>query len=114
MKYTIDAQGKNIGRIASEAAACLMGKKSTSFAKNTVADAQVEIVNATKADVIAKKKQSDSYVTYTGYRGGLNKESLGHLIDRRGMVEVFRRAVYRMIPDNKLRDRRMKNLTIKN
>jgi ribosomal protein L13 len=43
----------------------------------------------------------------------LNKESLGHLIDRRGMTEVFRRAVYRMLPDNKLRDRRMKNLIIK-
>ncbi len=114
MKHTIDAQGKKIGRVASEAAACLMGKKSVSFAKNTVVDATVEILNVAKADVIAKKKQADIYVTYTGFRGGLNKESLGHLIDRRGMIEVFRRAVYRMLPDNKLRDRRMKLLTIKN
>ena len=113
MKYTIDAQGKKIGRIASDAASTLMGKKSTSFAKNTVADVQVKIVNADKADVIAKKKESDKHVTFTGFRGGLNTESLGHLIERRGMVEVLKRAVYRMIPDNKLRDKRMKNLTIK-
>ena len=113
MKYTIDAQGKKIGRIASEAAASLMGKKSPSFAKNVVLDAHVEILNAAKADVTVRKKISDVYVTYTGHRGGLNKETLASLISRRGMGEVFRRAVYRMLPDNKLRDRRMKNLIIK-
>jgi large subunit ribosomal protein L13 len=98
MKHTIDAQGKKIGRVASEAAAVLLGKDSPSFAKNKVAERQVEIVNAGKADVIAKKKQDDVYVTYTGHRGGLNKETLGNLIARRGMKEVFRRAVYRMLP----------------
>ncbi len=112
MKHTIDAQGKKIGRIASQAAAVLMGKNSVSFAKNKVAAQPVEIINASKADITARKKTGDIYVTYTGYRGGLNKESLGHLIDRRGMQEVFRRAVSRMLPDNKLRDDRMKHLTI--
>ena len=74
MKYTIDAADKKIGRIASEAASCLMGKKSTSFAKNAVADAQVEIINAKRAYITAKKKEGgvgDDYVTYTGHRGGL-------------------------------------------
>lgn len=113
MKYTIDAQGKKIGRIASEAAATLMGKKSASFAKNTVSQAPVEIINASKADVTARKKDSDVYVTYTGHRGGLNKETLGELIERGGMSAVFRRAIRRMLPDNKLRDARMKNLIIK-
>lgn len=112
MKHTIDAQGKKIGRIASEAAACLMGKKSASFARNTVADVKVEISNASRADVTAHKRTSKVYVTYTGYRGGLNKEKLGERIDRRGMGEVLRTAIYRMLPNNKLRDRRIKNLTI--
>jgi large subunit ribosomal protein L13 len=113
MKHTIDAQGKRIGRIASQAASILMGKNSTSFAKNVVADAKVEITNSKAADVKTKKKIGDVYTTYTGHRGGLNKEKLGELIDRRGMNEVIKRAVYRMLPDNKLRDRRMKNLTVK-
>jgi large subunit ribosomal protein L13 len=113
MKHTIDAQGKKIGRIASQAAAALMGKNSVTFAKNIVAEGNVEIINAAQADITAKKKIGDVYVTYTGFRGGLNKERLGDLINRRGMTEVFRRAVYRMLPDNKLRDRRMKNLIIK-
>lgn len=113
MKYTIDAQGKKIGRVASEAAASLMGKKSATFARNTVSQITVEIVNATKTDMTAKKKTSDVYVTYTGHRGGLNKETLGALIERRGMDEVYRRAIRRMLPDNKLRTARMKNLIIK-
>lgn len=114
MKYTIDAQGKKIGRIASEAAACLMGKKSVSFAKNKVLQGTVEIVNAEKLDITAKKKVGDVYTTYTGFRGGLKNENLGALLDRRGIQEVLKRAIYRMLPNNKLRDLRIKNLTIKN
>jgi large subunit ribosomal protein L13 len=113
MKHTIDAQGKKIGRIASQAAAALMGKTSPAFAKNKVAQTTVEVVNAKLVDVSALKKTRDVYVTYTGFRGGLNKESLGELIERRGMTEVFRRAITRMLPDNKLRADRLKNLIIK-
>jgi large subunit ribosomal protein L13 len=113
MKHTIDAQGKKIGRIASEAASILMGKTSPAFAKNKVAAEKVEIINASKVDVTARKKTNDAYVTYTGFRGGLNSESLGELITRRGMTEVFRRAITRMLPNNRLRDERIKNLTVK-
>lgn len=113
MKYTIDAQGKKLGRVASEAASRLMGKHSVSFARNVVTPDKVEITNISKADVSANKKAKDVYVTYTGHRGGLNKESLGHLIARRGMTEVLRKAITRMLPSNKLRDLRLKNLTIK-
>ena len=113
MNYNIDAQGKKLGRICSEAASVLMGKNSVSFAKNKVAEAKVLISNVKLADITALKKIKDKYVTFTGFRGGLNTETLGALIARRGMGEVFRRAVYRMLPDNKLRDKRMKNLIIK-
>jgi large subunit ribosomal protein L13 len=113
MKYTIDAQNKKIGRIASEAAACLMGKRSVSFAKNKVQQETVEIINTDKLDITAKKKSDDVYVTYTGYRGGLKNESLGALMNRRGISEVLKRAIYRMLPNNKLRDQRIKKLTIK-
>ncbi len=113
MKHTIDAQGKKLGRVASEAASYLLGKSSATFAKNVVADIQVEITNAKDADVDAKKKKDDIYITYTGFRGGLYSENLGHLMKRKGMGEAFRRAVYRMLPNNKLRNERMKNLIIK-
>lgn len=113
MKHTIDAQGKKLGRIASQAAAMLLGKHSAKFAKNEVADAKVEIVNASRTDITALKKNRDTRVTYTGFRGGLNTETLGHLIERHGMTEVYRKAISRMLPNNKLRSERMKNLIIK-
>jgi len=113
MKYSIDAKDKKLGRVASQAAAMLMGKNNPAFTKNAVAADKVEIVNASAMDIDARKKTSDIYVTYTGHRGGLNSESLGALIDRRGMGEVMRRAVRRMLPNNKLRDRRMRNLMVK-
>jgi LCP family protein required for cell wall assembly len=73
----------------------------------------VEIINASKVDLTLKKKTDDTFVTYTGFRGGLKSESLGELINRRGMTEVFRRAVGRMIPRNRLHDDRIKNLIVK-
>jgi len=112
--YTIDAQGKKLGRVASEAAACLLGKNSVSFAKNLVVSTHVKIINAALTDINAIKKQNDAYVTYTGHRGGLKSESLGALKNRRGMQEVYKRTVYGMLPNNKLRERRMKNLVITN
>lgn len=113
MKHIIDAQNKKLGRIASQAAGVLLGKTSTSFAKNKVADVKVEIINVAKSDINAKKKAGDTYVTYTGHRGGLNTETLGKLISRKGVAEAFKIAVSRMLPNNKLKTARMKNLTIK-
>ncbi len=116
MKYTIDAADKKIGRIASEAAALLMGKSSVSFAKNTVSDVKVEIINAKRAYVTAKKKlggEGDDYVRYTGFRGGIKSLTLGEVIEKSGMEKVFYLAVYSMLPKNKLRALRLKNLTIK-
>jgi len=88
MKYTIDAADKKIGRIASEAAAILMGKKSVSFAKNNVENVKVEIVNAKRAYITAKKKAGgvgDDYVRYTGFRGGIKSQTLGEDIDIAGV-----------------------------
>ena len=109
---TIDAQGKHIGRVASEAAIHLLGKNMPTFARNVVANVKVHIINCAKAHVSEKKKLDKKYVVFTGFRGGLNTESLGHLIARKGTVEPFKRAVYRMLPNNSLRKKRMMNLTI--
>lgn len=110
--YTIDAQGKKMGRVAAEAASILMGKNTPTYARNIVPEVKVAIVNCAKADIDTKKKADKKYVTFTGFRGGINTETLGDLIDRKGADEAFRRAVYRMLPSNSLRKSMMKNLTI--
>jgi large subunit ribosomal protein L13 len=110
--YTIDAQGKRIGRVASEAATILMGKNSVNYVRNAAPDVKVAIINTSKAYISAKKKGDKEYVTFTGFRGGLDTEKLGDLIARKGTGEAFKRAVYRMLPSNALRKTMMKNLTI--
>jgi len=112
MNHTIDAQDKKIGRVASEAATLLMGKRTTAFVRNKVSGVKVTIINTSKANIDLKKKDDKEYVTFTGFRGGINTEKLSALIERKGTKEVFERAVYRMLPSNSLRKAMMKNLTI--
>lgn len=112
MNHTIDAQGKKLGRVASEVAHLLMGKNTVNFVRNKVSGIKVTLINTSKADFNVKKLKEKEYVTFTGFRGGLYTETLEHLIERKGASEVFERAVYRMLPSNTLRKQMMKNLTI--
>jgi len=111
MNYTIDAQGKKLGRVASEAASYLMGKNTTTYVRNAAPKVTVAIINASKAKIDDKKKES-IYVEFTGFRGGLNEVKMSKLIDEKGYSELFKRAVYGMLPQNSLKKEMMKNLTI--
>ena len=112
MKHVIDANNKKVGRVASQAAHFLMGKDSKDYKRNVVAQTSVEIINASKALITDKKMQELAYTIYSGYPGGLRSESLKQVADKRGYAEIFRRAVYGMLPTNTLRSRMIKNLTI--
>lgn len=112
MIYTIDAEGKKLGRVASEAASYLMGKNTTTYARNKAPEVKVNIINTSKAKIDAKKKESTIYVEFTGFRGGLNDVSMSKIIEKNGYSELFKRAVYGMLPQNKLKKVMMKNLTI--
>lgn len=109
--YTIDAKGKRLGNIATEAASILMGKDQVNFAKNIAANVTVTIENASKMD-IPEKKKGEIYQSYSGYPGGRNEETLEHLGKRLGYAEVVRRTVAGMLPNNKLKNPRLKNLII--
>ena len=110
--YIIDASGGHLGRVASEAASVLLGKKSVNFVKNEVLPVEVEIVNASKLVMSEKRIAGKEYTRYTGYPGGLRITSLAALIEKKGVAEALRKAVDGMIPRNKLRKERMKRLTI--
>jgi large subunit ribosomal protein L13 len=112
IQYTIDAAGKRIGRVATEAAMILLGKTTPDFTKNQVARVKVTIINCAKADISTRKKDSKNYVTFTGFRGGLYDEKLGALIERKGYGEVFVRAVDGMLRRTKLKPLMLKNLTV--
>lgn len=110
-EYTIDALGKRLGRVATDAARTLLGKRSPSMKKNEVAEVTVRIINASKLD-ISEKRGNEEFQTYSGYPGGRRVETLEHLGERRGYAEVMRRVVAGMLPKNKLHAKRMKNLEV--
>ena len=109
---TIDAKGMTLGRVASKAAAALMGKNTTTFVKNKVAPLSVTITNASKTVLSPKKLREVEFARYSGYPGGLRYENLGEVIEKKGYKEMYKVAVYGMLPHNKLRSQMIKNLTV--
>ncbi len=110
--HTIDAAGKTIGRIASEAAKALMGKTSADYTPNIRSDVKVVVNNCGKLYTPEKKRRQKVYTNYSGYPGGLKSETLANLNARKGPGEAVRIAVSRMIPRNTMHTARMKNLTV--
>lgn len=110
--YTIDAGGKMLGRVASEAAKALMGKTRPDYTPHIDSKVKVHISNAAKMYVRESKRTTKVYQTYSGYPGGLRSESFASLSTRKGHGETLRRAVARMLPRNTMHTPRMKNLII--
>ena len=110
-EYVINAEGKRLGNIATEAASVLNGKNTATFVKNVLPNVIVKIENASKMDVPDKKK-TEVYKTYSGHPSGQKEETLEHLATRLGYAEVVRRTVRGMLPKNKLQKQRMKNLVV--
>lgn len=111
-KYVLDAQNKKIGRIATQASVYLMGKNLPSFQRNNIPDVSVEIKNTSKADISEKKILEKKYSYYSGYPGGLRQPTAKQVIAKKGYSELFKEAVWGMLPKNKLRAKMMNNLTI--
>ncbi len=110
-EYTFNADGKSLGRMASEIAMILRGKNEPSFTPNIAPSVTVTINNASKISLNDSQLKKE-YKRYSGYPGGLTHESREHLIERKGFQDIFEKAVRGMLPNNKLRAVMMKNLII--
>ena len=110
--FTIDATDRTLGRVASEAAHALLGKRSVHFAKNQAIPTKVVITNAGKMPLPTRRTKSKVYTRYTGYPGGFFKTTMEEMIAKKGIAEVVKKTVDGMIPRNKLRTPRMKNLSV--
>jgi large subunit ribosomal protein L13 len=110
-EYIIDATGKRLGRVATEAASVLLGKNTTHIAKNLVEPVTVKVTNASKLD-ISEKRGKEEFQSYSGYPGGRRVETLDHLGKRLGYAEVVKRVVNGMLPKNKLQTPRLHNLEV--
>ncbi|HOZ36945.1 MAG TPA: 50S ribosomal protein L13 [bacterium] len=112
-EHVIDAAGKSLGRLASHIAIILRGKDQASFARNVDLGGSVIVTNIDQIKVTGNKFNDKIYYKASNRPSGLKKTKMKALVADKGWAEVLRRAVYQMLPDNKLRPEMMKRLTIK-
>jgi len=99
--WLINAEGKVLGRLATEVAVLLRGKKNPKYVDFMDSGDFVIVINAEKIRVTGKKIEQKKYYSHSGYPGGLKEKSLKELLEKKP-EEVIRKAVWGMIPKNKL------------
>ncbi|HOL21733.1 MAG TPA: 50S ribosomal protein L13 [bacterium] len=109
--YLIDASDKTLGRLASKVAKILMGKNKSVWTPNVDTGDFVVIVNASKVKVTGRKLDDKTYYRHSGYLGGLKKETLRSLMDRKPET-VVTLAVRGMLPKTKLGRQMIKKLKV--
>ena len=99
--FVVDAEGKTLGRLASQVAAILRGKHKPTFTPHTDAGDFVIIVNAEKIHLTGKKLTDKMYRRHTGYPGGLKEVAAKDLLERRP-TRALELAIKGMLPHNRL------------
>jgi len=108
-KHTVDVKNKVLGRIATEIAILLRGKNKPDFAPNKDIGDFIIVKNIEKIKITGKKYTDKIYYRHTGYLGHLKETPYKNLFER-NPGEVLKKAVYGMLPKNKLRDKQIKRL----
>mgnify|MGYP001576365128 CR=1 FL=1 len=109
MEYVIDAKNKRLGRLASEIATIIQGKKSADYEPRLVGSDKVMLKNYKAVTVSGKKFKEKKYYRHTGYIGHLKERTFEEAFNK-DPKRVIREAVRRMLPKNFLNSRRLKNL----
>jgi large subunit ribosomal protein L13 len=99
--YLVDAEGKTLGRLATQIADTLRGKGKPQFTPHVDTGDFVVVVNAEKIAVTGNKLDEKMYHRHSGYPGGLRSRTLREQLDRQP-AEVLRKAVKGMLPRNRL------------
>ena len=109
--HLIDATDQVLGRMATEAAALLMGKNKAMFTRNMDVGDYVVVINAEKIRFTGNKGVQKLYYRHSGYPGGLRSDSLDKLMET-DPRKVITHAVRGMLPHNRLGDERMLKLKV--
>jgi large subunit ribosomal protein L13 len=109
--YVVDAEGRTLGRLATQIADTLRGKRKPQYTPHTDVGDFVVVVNAEKIGVTGDKLQSKVYRRHSGYPGGIRSRTLAEMLDR-NPEEVIRKAVKGMLPRNKLARKQLLKLKV--
>ena len=109
--YVVDADGKTLGRLATQIADRLRGKGKPQYTPHVDTGDFVVVVNAEKIAVTGNKLDDKLYHRHSGYPGGLKVRPLREQLERRP-TEVLRKAVKGMLPKNRLARQQLTKLKI--
>ena len=109
--YVVDAEGKTLGRLATQIADTLRGKGKPQYTPHVDTGDFVVVVNAEKISVTGQKRAEKMYYRHSGYPGGLKSRTLNDMLERRP-EEVIRLAVRGMLPKNRLARKQLTKLKI--
>jgi large subunit ribosomal protein L13 len=107
----VDAEGQTLGRLATQLADALRGKRKPTYTPHIDVGDFVVVVNAEKIAVTGAKRQEKLYHRHSGYPGGLKTRTLNDMLERRP-EEVIRLAVKGMLPRNRLGRKQLTKLKI--
>lgn len=109
--YVIDAEGQNLGRLASKAAHILRGKHKPTFTPHIDGGDFVIVVNASKVNLTGDKLDKKIYYNHSGYTGGL-RERTARTMREQYPVEMIERAIKGMLPKGRLGRQMYKKLFV--
>lgn len=109
--HKIDATSQVLGRLSTEVADLLRGKKKPEFVPNLDLGDSVIVFNAKNIRLTGNKLEDKTYYWHTSYPGGIRQKTASEIMSQ-DPTELIRRAVYGMLPKNKLRQHWMNRLTI--
>ena len=109
--HLVDADGQTLGRLATQIAEILRGKRKAEYTPHCDVGDFVVVVNAAKIHVTGNKLQDKRYYRHSGYPGGLRSRTLAEMLERRP-EEVLRKAVKGMLPRNRLARKQLLKLKI--
>ena len=109
--YVVDAENKTLGRLATQIANVLRGKRKPTYTPHVDVGDFVIVVNAEKVAVTGGKREKKLYWRHSGYPGGIRSRTLGDLLEKRP-EEVIRRAVKGMLPRNRLARQQLRKLKV--
>ena len=109
--FVVDADGKVVGRLASQIAEVLRGKRNPKYTPHQDSGDFVVVVNAEKIAFSGNKIQAKKYYRHSGYIGGISEETAAELMERKP-EEVLKRAVKGMLPKNSLGRTQLRKLKI--
>ncbi|MEL7624085.1 MAG: 50S ribosomal protein L13 [Clostridiales bacterium] len=109
--YVLDAAGKTLGSIATEAATLLRGKHKPTYTPHVDTGDFVIVINAEKVELTGKKLQQKEFITHSGYPGGLKRTAYGIMLQKKP-ERVMEKAIKGMLPKNKLGDQMYRKLKV--